>query len=200
MEQQEEKVEQQEPVNQTEKTEEQSAAPTEETTEATDSDAKKEKKKKHEKAPSAEDKVQELGEKLAEMNDKYLRLYSEYENYRKRTTGEKADLILSGGKDVIKSILTVIDDMERALQTMADGDQHKEGVQLIYNKLISILQQKGLKPIEAKGAKFDENLHEAVTQFPAADETQKGTVIDVVEKGYYLNDKVLRYAKVVVAI
>jgi molecular chaperone GrpE len=83
---------------------------------------------------------------------------------------------------------------------MADDDSAKEGVQLIYNKLMNILSQKGLSPIEAKGTKFDENLHEAVTQFPAAEESQKGTVVDVVEKGYYLNSKVLRYAKVVVAI
>ena len=141
-----------------------------------------------------------MGEKLAEINDKYVRLYSEYENYRKRTNTEKADLIINGSKDMIKAILPVVDDMERALSAMADADAAKEGVQLIYNKLMNILSQKGLKPIEAKDTKFDENLHEAVTQFPAADETQKGKVIDVVEKGYYLNDKVLRYAKVVVAI
>ena len=100
---------------------------------------------------------------------------------------------------MLKSILPVVDDMERALLAMTD-ENAKEGVQLIYNKLMNTLQQKGVKPIEAKGAKFDENLHEAVTQFPAQDESQKGLVIDVVEKGYYLNDKVLRYAKVVVAI
>lgn len=146
------------------------------------------------------EKLQEMGEKLAEANDKYVRMYSEYENYRKRTNLEKADLIINGAKDTIKAILPVVDDMERALQAMADGDAAKEGVQLIYNKLMNILTQKGLKPIEAKGQKFDENLHEAVTQFPAADESQKGTVIDVVEKGYFLNEKVLRYAKVVVAI
>lgn len=154
-------------------------------------------KRKREKAEGNE-KLQEMGEKLAEMNDKYLRIYSEYENYRKRTNTEKADLILNGGKDVIKSILPVVDDMERALQHI--DDEHKEGVQLIFNKLMTILGQKGLKPMEAKGEKFDENLHEAVTQFPAPTEEQKGTVIDVVEKGYFLNDKVLRYAKVVVGL
>ena len=154
------------------------------------------KKKKHH---DHSEKLQEMGEKLAEMNDKYLRLYSEYENYRKRTNTEKAELIINGSKETIKAILPVVDDMERALQAMAEGDSAKEGVQLIYNKMMTILGQKGLKPIEAKGQKFDENLHEAVTQFPAADESQKGQVIDVVEKGYYLNDKVLRYAKVVVA-
>lgn len=144
------------------------------------------------------DVVQQLGEKLAQLNDKYLRLYSEYENYRKHTRNEKADLILNGGRDVIKSVLPVIDDMERALQAMPDGDAAKEGVQLICNKMLTILSQKGLKPIEAVGEKFDESLHEAVTQVAAPTEAQKGTVIDVIEKGYFLNEKVLRYAKVVV--
>lgn len=165
-----------------------------------DSHNKKDRKKRHEKQDESAAKLQELGEKLVEANDKYVRMYSEYENYRKRTNQEKADLILNAGKDMIKAILPVVDDMERALSAMSDEDSAKEGVQLIYNKLMNILSQKGLKPIEAKGEKFDENLHEAVTQFPAADETQKGTVVDVVEKGYFLNNKVLRYAKVVVAI
>lgn len=145
--------------------------------------------------PTEEDKVQEMGEKLAELNDKYLRLYSEYENYRKRTTQEKADLLLNGSREMMKAILPVIDDFERALSAIGN----EEGVLLIYNKMIKILEQKGLKAMEAKGEKFDENLHEAVTQIPAADAGQKGLVMDVIEKGYYLNDKVLRYAKVVVA-
>ena len=141
------------------------------------------------------DKVQELGEKLASLNDKYLRLYSEYENYRKRTNLEKADLLLNGSREMMKAILPVVDDFERALAAMGDD----EGVKLIYNKLMKILEQKGLKAMEAKGEKFDESMHEAVTQVPAPAPEQKGLVIDVVEKGYYLNDKVLRYAKVVVA-
>ena len=140
------------------------------------------------------DKVQEMGEKLAELNDKYLRLYSEYENYRKRTNLEKADLLINGSREMMKAILPVIDDFERALAATED-----EGVKLIYNKMLKILEQKGLKAMEVKGEKFDENLHEAITRIPAAEESLKGTVVDVVEKGYYLNDKVLRYAKVVVA-
>ncbi len=166
----------------------------------TEPEKQKEHKKRHDRHSEHDHKVQEMGEKLAEMNDKYVRLYSEYENYRKRTNTEKADLIVNGSKDMIKAILPVVDDMERALTAMSDDEGAKEGVQLIYNKMMNILSQKGLKPMEAKGVKFDENLHEAVTQFPAADEGQKGTVVDVVEKGYFLNDKVLRYAKVVVAI
>ncbi|MBQ2509060.1 MAG: nucleotide exchange factor GrpE [Bacteroidales bacterium] len=153
-------------------------------------------KKKKEKP---QDKIQEMGEKLAEMNDKYVRLYSEFENYRKRTSAEKADLILNGGKDVMKAILPIVDDMERALQNTQD-EAAREGLQLIFNKLMTTLQQKGLKPIECKGEKFDENIHDAVMQMPAADETQKNIIMDVVEKGYYLNDKVLRHPKVVVAI
>lgn len=168
-----------------------------------DTDQKKENRRRRDRHAKHDDQtetLQELGEKLAETNDKYVRLYSEYENYRKRTTTEKAELIINGSKDTIKAILPVVDDMERALQAMGEGESAKEGVQLIYNKLINILGQKGLKAMEAKGEKFDENLHEAVTQFPASDESQKGTVVDVVEKGYFLNDKVLRYAKVVVAV
>lgn len=145
------------------------------------------------------DKIQELNEKLAELNDKYLRVYSEYENYRKRTAVEKADLLLNGGKDVIKSILPIVDDMERSLSVITD-EATREGQQLIYNKLMSTLLQKGVKPMEALNVKFDENLHEAITQIPAQNDELKGINVDVVEKGYFLNDKVLRYAKVVVAV
>lgn len=145
--------------------------------------------------PAEEDKVQELGEKLATLNDKYLRLYSEYENYRKRTNLEKADLLLNGSRDLMKAILPVIDDFERALAVKSDD----EGVQLIYNKMMKILESKGLKAMNSKGEKFDEAVHEAITRIPSTNPEQKGIVMDVVEKGYYLNDKVLRYAKVVVA-
>ena len=152
-------------------------------------------KAQEEKVETEEDKLQEMGAKLAALNDKYVRLYSEYENYRKRTNQEKADLLLNGSREMMKAILPVVDDFERAL-VATDND---EGVKLIYSKLMKILEQKGLKAMEVKGEKFDEALHEAVTQIPASEPDQKGLVIDVVEKGYYLNDKVLRYAKVVVA-
>ena len=144
-------------------------------------------------------KVEEMGHKLAEMNDKYMRIYSEYENYRKRTSAEKASLILNGGKDVIKLMLPVIDDMERAIANMGDGEAAKEGMQLILKNMLNALQQKGLKPMDAMGAKFDENYHEAITQIPAPAPEAKGTVIDVVKKGYFLNEEVLRFAQVVVA-
>ena len=194
MSQEEKKIENEQPVEETQAKE----TVAEQTVD--DKHRKREHKRRGAKHDDSIEKLQEMGEKLADAQDKYVRLYSEYENYRKRTNMEKADLILNGGKEVMKAILPVVDDMERALQAMSDEEGAKEGVQLIYNKLMNILSQKGLKPIEAKGAKFDENLHEAVTQFPASEESQKGTVIDVVEKGYYLNDKVLRYAKVVVAV
>ena len=158
-------------------------------------EAAEEQQKPEAAEPTEEDKLQEMGEKLATLNDKYLRLYSEYENYRKRTNLEKADLLLNGARDTMKAILPVIDDFERALAVKNDD----EGVRLIYNKMMKIMEQKGLKAMEVMGEKFDESLHEAVTQIPAPAPEQKGTVIDVIEKGYYLNDKVLRYAKVVVA-
>ena len=143
-------------------------------------------------------KVEEMGKKMAEINEKYLRVYSEYENYRKRTSMEKAGLILNGGKDVIKLMLPILDDMERALANLSDDDSAKEGMQLIHKNMLNALQQKGLKPMEAMGAKFDENFHEAITQIPAPTPETKGTVLDVVKKGYFLNDEVLRFAQVVV--
>lgn len=151
---------------------------------------------------NTKDNEQELGEKLIEINDKYLRLYSEFDNFRKRTIKEKADLIKYASEDVIKELLPVIDDLERALLAMVNerNDADIEGIKLIYHKFIGILEKKGLKPIEAKGEKFDEEYHEAVTKFPASCEEEKGIVIDEIEKGYMLNDKVIRYAKVVVAI
>ena len=143
-------------------------------------------------------KVEQMGAKMAEMQEKYMRVYSEYENYRKRTSAEKASLILNGGKDVIKLMLPVLDDMERALANMSDGDTAKEGMQLIYKNMVNALQQKGLKPMEAMGAKFDENFHEAITQIPAPTPEVKGCVLDVVKKGYFLHEEVLRFAQVVV--
>lgn len=164
-----------------------------------DHSRKARKKRSERQVEELNTKVEEMGHKLAEMNDKYMRIYSEYENYRKRTSLEKAGLILNGGKDVIKLMLPVIDDMERALANMADGDAAKEGMSLIHKNMLNALQQKGLKPMDAMGAKFDENFHEAITQIPAPTPEAKGTVIDVVKKGYFLNEEVLRFAQVVVA-
>jgi molecular chaperone GrpE len=142
-----------------------------------------------------------LEDKFNELNDKYLRLYSDFDNFRKRTTKEKADLISNANAGVLKDLLTVLDDFERAIQSnenTEDVNGLKEGFQLIYNKFNGILASKGLKPMDSKGTPFDLDLHEAITNVPVEREEEKGKVIDVVEKGYYLHEKVIRYAKVVV--
>lgn len=134
--------------------------------------------------------------------EKYLRLYSEFDNFRRRTTKERLEWMQTASKDVILNVLPVIDDMERALKSMeASKDMSKEaieGMSLIYKKLYSILEKNGLKPMDAQGNDFDPELHEAITQFAAPTPDLVGKVIDEVEKGYLLNDKVIRFAKVVV--
>ena len=147
------------------------------------------------------DPLEELQAQYNELNDKYLRLYSEFENFRKRTTKERIDLIKNGGEDVFKMLLPIIDDFERArtnMETAEDVPSVKEGVDLIYTKLIKELGNKGLKPMETKGEVFDSEIHEAITQFPAPSDDMKGKVIDEAEKGYFLHEKVIRFAKVVV--
>ncbi|MDD3725206.1 MAG: nucleotide exchange factor GrpE [Bacteroidales bacterium] len=149
------------------------------------------------------EKVEDLGQKLIEMNDKYLRLYSDFENYRKRTSKEKLDMIKFASEDTIKDLLPIIDDYERAMEDIDNqdiSDTTKEGLRLIYSKLMNTLTQKGVKPINAKGELFDENIHEAITQIPAQCNEDKGRVIDEITKGYFMFDKVIRFSKVVVAI
>ncbi|MBL7935850.1 MAG: nucleotide exchange factor GrpE [Bacteroidia bacterium] len=139
--------------------------------------------------------------KIAELNDKYLRLYSEFDNYRKRTIKEKSDIIRSAGEDVFKAIIPSIDDFERAIkanETVTEVEPIKEGISLIYHKLKLACTQKGLEPIESIGKPFDVDLMESITNIPAPSEEMKGKVIDEVEKGYKLGDKVIRFAKVVV--
>lgn len=154
------------------------------------------KEEKIEKQPEKTD-----AEKLAELNDKYLRLAAEYDNYRRRTLKEKMELSKTAGEDILVNILPVIDDFERGLDTIdkaKDIDAVKEGVQLIYNKFQDFLKQRGVKPIDAKEKEFDTDLHEALTKIPAPTDELKGKVVDVIEKGYYLNDKIIRFSKVVV--
>jgi molecular chaperone GrpE len=142
-----------------------------------------------------------LKQEVALANDKYLRLYAEFDNFRRRTIKERSELLQTAGMDVIVSMLPVLDDFDRALRHMdnaADVNAVKEGVVLIQSKLKNILGQKGLKEMQAIGTAFDPELHEAITNIPAPTDEQKGKVIDEVEKGYYLNDKVARHAKVVV--
>ena len=138
---------------------------------------------------------------IEEQKDKYLRLSAEFDNYRKRTMKEKAELILNGGEKSISSILPVIDDFERAIKTMEtakDVKAVKEGVELIYNKFMATLAQNGVKVIETKDQPLDTDYHEAIAVIPAPSEEQKGKFLDCVQTGYTLNDKVIRHAKVVV--
>lgn len=147
------------------------------------------------------DELTQLKEKLADANDKYLRLTAEYDNYRKRTLKEKMELMKTAGESIILGLLPVIDDFDRAMAHMdeaKDTEAVTEGIKLIYNKFKDFLTQKGVNEIEAKDQDFDTDLHEAVTKIPAPTEEMKGKVIDCIEKGYTLQDKVIRFSKVVV--
>ncbi len=158
-------------------------------------------KKAHAKKDNLDLQIEELKTKIAEYSDKHLRLQAEFDNFRKRTMKEKADLIKSGGESVLISILPVIDDFERALALMKDvpdTDAGKMGTQLIYNKFTEFLRLNNIKEIDAVNQPFDVDLHEAITKIPAPSEEMKGKVVDVVQKGYFLNDKVIRFAKVVI--
>lgn len=152
-----------------------------------------------------DERIEELKKQMEDLNEKHLRLFSEFDNYKKRTKKEKSELIKSAGEDVIGEILPVLDDFERAIgsnQEIEEDDERitklKEGFELIYNKLKKTLESKGLQEMEAEGEEFNTDRHEAMTRMPAQNEEQKGKVVEVVQKGYYLNEKVLRYAKVVV--
>lgn len=150
-----------------------------------------------------EKKVEELENKTAKDRDDYIRLMAEFDNFRRRTSQEKLELVSMASTDTIKGLLPVLDDCERALTVLKDSDDSdaaKEGTELIYHKLMAYLNSKGLAMIEAKDQPFDTDLHEAVAQFPVEDEEKKGKVFDVVQTGYTLNGKVIRFAKVVVGI
>lgn len=147
------------------------------------------------------DRVEELTRQLEEMKDKYLRLTAEFDNYRKRTLKEKADLLKYASEEVLKDLLPVIDDLDRALkaiETANDIGPVKEGISLIVNKFNDFLKAKGVKEIDAVGQELDTDLHEAITKIPVQDDAQKGKIVDVIQKGYLLHDKVMRYSKVVV--
>ena len=145
--------------------------------------------------------LEKLQAEVAEQKDKYLRLMAEFDNFRRRTSKERLELMQTAGKEVIVSLLDVMDDCDRAekqLQSAGDLTQIKEGVQLVFHKLRNTLQGKGLKAMESIQTEFDVEKHEAITEVPVPDESLKGKVIDEVQKGYYLNDKIIRFAKVVV--
>ena len=150
-----------------------------------------------------EKKVEECENKIAKDRDDYIRLMAEFDNFRRRTAQEKLDIVSMASTETIKGLLPVLDDCERALEVLRqsnDSEAAKEGTELIYHKLLAYLQSKGLAIIEAKGQPFDTDVHEAVAQFPVQEEDQKGKVFDVVQTGYTLNGKVIRFAKVVVGI
>ncbi|GAB7088498.1 nucleotide exchange factor GrpE [Marinifilum fragile] len=162
--------------------------------------AEKKEKKKSAKEKKA-DEIEELGAKLQDINDKYMRLSAEFDNYRKRTLKEKMELTKSAGEKILVNVLPVMDNFERALQSIdeaKDVEALKEGVYLIYNNFKDFISQNGVKEIEAINKEFDTDIHEAITKIPAPSEDLKGKVVDCVEKGYTLNEKVIRFSKVVV--
>ena len=168
-------------------------------------DGQENRKRKFRKEEKKEDEtlrkqIEELSDKLAKEKDDYIRLMAEFETFRRRSSEEKLNMVASAAADTIKGLLPVLDDCERAMEILekSSDDAAREGTSLIYTKLMDYLKTKGLARIEARGEVFDTDFHEAVTQFPAPSEDMKGKVIDVVQTGYTLNGKVLRYAKVVV--
>lgn len=165
------------------------------------SEKKQEKKPKKKVKLSKSEQIKELQYEKAELNDKYLRLFSEFDNFRKRINKEKIDLIKTASKDVIEGLLPVLDDFDRALQHLKEQGVDEEivqGIELIYNKLFNNLKAKGLEPMDSKGKDFDTDFHDAITQIPAPTDDLRGKVVDVVEKGYLLNGSIIRHAKVVV--
>ena len=172
-------------------------------TDDADNDSKKSKKsRKQRKEDEAKDKeIEELKAQVEEQKDRYLRLSAEFDNYRKRTLKERADMLKTANGDTLSGMLPVLDDLERAMQSMekaTDVAAVREGVVLIYNKLQEFLKNKGIVEIDAMNQVFDTDLHEAITKIPAPTEDLKGKVVDVIQKGYKIDTKVIRYAKVVV--
>ncbi|HEX8277132.1 MAG TPA: nucleotide exchange factor GrpE [Segetibacter sp.] len=155
----------------------------------------------NEMVKTEENEVVKLKAEVQEQKDKYLRLFAEFDNFKRRTAKERIELTQTAGKEVITSMLDVLDDCDRAekqMQTTTDIAQIKEGVQLVFNKLRTTLQNKGLKSMESIHTEFDVEKHEAITEIPAPTPDLKGKVVDEVTKGYYLNDKLIRFAKVIV--
>jgi molecular chaperone GrpE len=155
------------------------------------------------KKPGDADKLKQVQKELQEQKDKYLRLSADFDNFRKRTLKEKIELTKLAGEDIFVRILPVLDDLDRAMKSIEDAGEMeavKEGIRLIHNKLKEYLNQQGVKEIDAMHQEFNTDVHEAVTQIPAGDDALKGKVVDIIEKGYYLNDKVIRYSKVVIGV
>lgn len=158
-------------------------------------------KKKSDKKSQLKNRIDELEQEVAELKDKNLRLFAEFDNFRKRSARERNEMLNTAGQEVIRELLPILDDIKRAegqIENAEDIESVKKGYQLITKKLISTLRGKGLKEMETIGHDFNPDLHEAITEIPASTDEEKGKVIDEVEKGYYLNERILRYAKVVV--
>jgi len=163
--------------------------------------SKKKKKKDNKEIEKLNEELKNLTDKYNELNDRYLRLAAEFDNYKKRTLKEKSDLLKYGGESVLTNLLSIIDDFERAqnsIKSSSDIEAIKQGIELINTKFQDFMKQQGIKEIEAKNADFNTDYHEAITRFAAPSEDMKGKVIDVIQKGYMLHDKVIRFAKVVV--
>lgn len=153
------------------------------------------------KQKTTADESEKLASELSEMKDKYLRLYAEFDNYRKRTMREREELIKTASESAIKSMLSTLDDLERAIKAAKSSNEEStilEGILLIYEKMFKTLEQQGLKAMDSDGQDFNPDLHEALTKIPVPNDDLKGKVIETIEKGYYLRDKIIRYAKVVV--
>jgi molecular chaperone GrpE len=167
-------------------------------------DASKKEKKKEKKEPTLEEQLAEVKEELASAKDQNLRLYAEFENFKRRNAKERLELMSTANMEVMQTLLPIIDDFERAIKNTEKTKENAavaEGVELIYNKLIESLKQKGLKQMESTiGKDFDVEVMDAITQLPVPDKKQDGKVMDEIEKGYYLGDKILRHARVVVAV
>ena len=166
-----------------------------------DQHKKETKKDKAHKKSKVEEQLEQAESELLELKDKHIRLQAEFDNYRKRTLKERMELLKTASESLLISILPVIDDFDRAVQTLDKVEEEghlKDGVLLIYNKFQDFLKQNGVKEIEAKDQTFDTDLHEAITKIPAPTKDLKGKIVDVVQKGYYLNDKIIRFSKVVI--
>lgn len=177
--------------------------PQPENSEKTEKEEKGRRNRNARKMDALHQENEKLSQEKAEIHDKYIRLYSEFDNYRRRTQKEKLDIIRNASEKVILGLLPVLDDMERALkyesqETSGADAAEKEGMSLIYNKMMNYLKQQGLEEIQAIGEPFDVDLHEAVTTVPAPEEKDKGKVLDEIQKGYKLNEKVIRFSKVVI--
>jgi len=152
-------------------------------------------------AEEVEQAAEDVQQQISELKEKYLRLYAEFENYKRRTIKERLEMMKTAAQDTMTALLPILDDFDRAKKTAEDNDkpeEFSEGIRLVYNKLHNTLKQKGLKAMETNGEPFDPELHEAMTEIPAPSEDMKGKIVDTIEKGYWLNDKIIRHAKVVV--